>query len=87
MYQFVVFLNYLVDFYEILIVVWCFLTWIPMRQGGIMEDIATAIGRLVEPYLGLFRRIIPSLGGIDFSPMVAMLALELVWRAIVGILL
>lgn len=87
MYQLVVFLNYLVNFYEILIVVWCFLTWIPMRQGGIMEDIATAISRLVEPYLGLFRRIIPPLGGIDFSPMVAMLALEVVWRAIVGILL
>ena len=74
MYQLVVFLNYIVNFYELLIVVWCLLTWVPIRQGGLMEDIATAIGRIVEPYLSLFRRLIPPLGGM-------------VWRAIVGILL
>ena len=87
MYQLVVFLNYIVNFYELLIVVWCLLTWVPIRQGGLMEDIASAIGRIVEPYLSLFRRLIPPLGGMDFSPAIAMLALEFVWRAIVGILL
>jgi len=86
MYQLAVFLNYIVNFYEILIVVWCLLTWIPMRPGTIVDDIKAALGRIVEPYLALFRRIIPPLGSIDFSPVVAMLALELIWRAVVGIL-
>ncbi len=86
MYQLAVFLNYIVNFYEILIVVWCLLTWIPPRPGTIVEDIKAALGRIVEPYLALFRRIIPPLGSIDFSPVVAMLALELIWRAVVGIL-
>jgi YggT family protein len=30
-----------------------------------------------EPFLRLFRRVLPSFGGIDFSPIVAILALQL----------
>ncbi|MEE1044723.1 MAG: YggT family protein [Olegusella sp.] len=86
MYRFAVFLSYIVNFYEILIVVWCALTWIPMRSGGMLEDVKAALGRIVEPYLSLFRRIIPPVGSMDFSPVVAMLALELILRVVVGIL-
>jgi YggT family protein len=31
-----------------------------------------------EPYLRLFRRVLPSFGGIDFSPLVAIIVLQLV---------
>jgi YggT family protein len=31
-----------------------------------------------EPYLRLFRRIIPSFGGIDFSPLLAIITLQIV---------
>jgi uncharacterized protein YggT (Ycf19 family) len=58
-----------------------------MRQDGVLYDVAAAIGRLVEPYLGIFRRFIPPFASIDFSPVVAMLALELASQALVGILL
>jgi len=36
-----------------------------------------------EPYLRLFRRVLPSFGGIDFSPLVAIIVLELVNKLIV----
>lgn len=35
---------------------------------------------VTEPYLRLFRRILPSFGGLDFSPIVAILVLQLAAR-------
>ena len=39
-----------------------------------------------EPYLGFFRRFIPPLGPIDFSPIVAIFALRIVGGIIVGLI-
>jgi len=32
----------------------------------------------VEPFLGLFRRLLPSFGGWDFSPILAIITLQIV---------
>jgi YggT family protein len=40
-----------------------------------------------EPFLRIFRRFIPSFGGIDFSPILAILTLEIVNNVIVQRLL
>lgn len=86
-YQVAVFVSRLFEFYEILVVVWCIMSWLPMRQGGILYDIAVAIGRIVNPYLGLFRRFIPSIGGIDFSPVVAMIVLGVIRNVVTRLIL
>jgi YggT family protein len=36
-----------------------------------------------EPFLRIFRRIIPAFGGIDFSPILAILTLQIVLNGIV----
>jgi len=36
-----------------------------------------------EPFLRLFRRIIPSFGAIDFSPLLALITLQIVNRVLV----
>ena len=77
----------LFNIYELLIVVWCLMSWLPMRSGGLLDDVRGAIGMLVEPYLNLFRRIIPPLGGIDFSPIVAIFALGIIERVVFSLLL
>ena len=41
---------------------------------------------VVEPYLALFRRFIPPMSGIDFSPIVAIVVLRLVQRVFLYIL-
>ncbi|RVU98612.1 YggT family protein [Coriobacteriales bacterium OH1046] len=71
----------LLDLYEVLIVVWCIMSWIP-HANETVERIRRALGTLVEPYLAVFRRYIPPFSGIDFSPIVAIIALRLVQRAI-----
>lgn len=70
--------NALFEIYEFLIVVWCLLSWIPRREGGWIDDISQVVARIVDPYMNLFRRFIPPMGGFDFSPVVAILVLSLV---------
>jgi YggT family protein len=76
----------LVDFYVLLIFIYVLLSWFP--HTGIVNDISRVLGSICEPYLSLFRKIIPPIGGsnggfgIDVSPIVAILVLELVVRFI-----
>lgn len=76
----------LVDFYALLIFVWCILSWLPMPREGFFADVVGAIDTLVSPYVGLFRRFIPPFGGLDFSPILAIVILQLLERLILGIL-
>lgn len=70
----------LVDIYTFIIFVYVILSWIPTKRG-LLADIDNVLAKLCEPYLGLFRRFIPPIGGmLDISPIVAILALQLVVR-------
>lgn len=80
-------MSTLVEFYEMLICVYIIMRWFPLREGGLLYDIAVVLQSICEPFLGIFRRIIPPVGGIDFSPIVAILALQLVARFVIGIIL
>lgn len=42
--------------------------------------------QVVEPYLQIFRRFLPTLGPFDLSPMVATFVLIIVWRIVVGLI-
>ncbi|MDO8880693.1 MAG: YggT family protein [Coriobacteriia bacterium] len=74
----------LIDFYQILIIVYVLMSWI--RPRGLLFDIYRTLGTIVEPWLGIFRRIIPPLGMMDISPIVAMVALSLIASALVRFL-
>ena len=76
--QVLLILNGVISFYEFLIFAYVLMSWFPIR--GIFVDIYQVIGSVVEPYLGIFRRIIPPMGAIDISPMVAYFVLILVSR-------
>lgn len=76
----------LFEFYEILVVVWCILSWIPFSPDGLLGDVAAVIDRIVHPYVGIFQRFIPPVGGLDFSPVIALVVLSFIERLVVGIL-
>jgi YggT family protein len=42
--------------------------------------------QVVEPYLRIFRRILPMFGPLDLSPMVATIVLVVVWRIVVSLI-
>lgn len=42
------------------------------------------LSSVVEPYLRIFRRILPMFGPLDLSPMIATFVLIIVWRIVVS---
>lgn len=59
--------------YTIMVFVYILMSWIPnLRQSSFGE----LLGKFVEPILAPFRKIIPPLGMIDISPIVALIALR-----------
>lgn len=78
--MFLAILVRLVDVYTLIIFVYVLMSWIPQKRG-IIADIDNVLGKICEPYLGLFRKFIPPIGGmVDISPIIAILALQLVIR-------
>ena len=66
--------------------VYVLMSWIP-QKSGIIADIDTVLGKVCDPFLDLFRRFIPPIGGmVDISPIFALLVLQFAVRLIVGIL-
>ncbi|HSK47809.1 MAG TPA: YggT family protein [Coriobacteriia bacterium] len=62
------------QFYATLIIVYVLMSWFPI--SGIFADLYQVLASIVEPYIGLFRRIVPPLGMIDITPIVALLVLQ-----------
>ncbi|WP_342512673.1 YggT family protein [Sporosarcina sp. FSL K6-1522] len=71
-------INQAINLYLILLFIYILMSWVPSTRetkfGKILE-------KIVEPYLAFFRRFIPPLGMIDFSPIVAILVLNLLIRS------
>ena len=86
-YRLINLISALVNFYEWLVIIWCFMSWFPLREGSLMYDVAVVIDRIVSPYMTLFRRFIPPLGGMDFSPIVGLFVLSFGERLIFRLLL
>lgn len=86
-YRLINLISALVNFYELLVIIWCFMSWFPLREGSLMYDVAVVIDRIVSPYMNLFRRFIPPLGGMDFSPIVGLFVLSFGERLIFRLLL
>ncbi len=86
-YRLINLISALVNFYEWLVIIWCFMSWFPLREGSLMYDVAVVIDRIVSPYMNLFRRFIPPLGGMDFSPIVGLFVLSFGERLIFRLLL
>ncbi|OJG82339.1 YggT family protein [Enterococcus pallens] len=58
-------------------VVYALLSWFP---GAYQSALGKFLGRICEPFLDLFRRLPLQFGGIDFSVMAAIIALNFIMR-------
>lgn len=78
------FVNSLLNLYFWLIIIRIFLTWIPSINwySQPYKTLALISDIVLEP----FRKIIPPMGGLDFSPIIALLFLQFVQFAIVRLL-
>jgi YggT family protein len=79
-----VYVLYLV--YLICIIAYIITSWIPLPYNVTLNRVQRFLYDVVDPYLRLFRRIIPQLSfgglGLDLSPIVAIIVLTIVYRLI-----
>ena len=68
-------LSTFIQIYSTLLIIRVLLTWFPSINW--YNQPFAALSQITDPYLNLFRSIIPPLGGIDFSPLLAFLLLNL----------
>ena len=63
------------------------MSWLQLRPGTTAYRVYAVLGQVTEPYLGLFRRIIPMarIGGtgIDFSSVVGLVVLFIALQLLV----
>ena len=72
------------DAYSLVIVIYVLMSWFPI--GGVVQDIRNALGKICDPFLNLFKRLIPPIGGmIDITPIIALLVLQFGVRFIVSL--
>lgn len=66
----------LADAYSLIIFVYVMMSWLPTDRG-ILADIYHVLGKVCGPYLNLFKRLIPPIGGmVDITPIIALLVLQ-----------
>ncbi|MEI8129006.1 MAG: YggT family protein [bacterium] len=63
-------------FYFLLIILRIFLTWIPSIDWH--QQPIKSIREVTDMYLNVFRRFIPPVGGLDFSPIIAIIVLQII---------
>ena len=61
--------------YSYILIIRVLLTWFPNLDWS--NPILSNISAITDPYLNLFRGIIPPLGGLDISPILAFVVLNL----------
>lgn len=77
-------INTLFRIYEVIVVIRVLFSWIRVDE---YHPVVQWVYRLTEPLLEPIRRILPTNRiGIDFSPLLLLLALALVQRAVLRIL-
>ena len=65
-----------INIYLLLIIIRILLTWFTTVDW--MNQIASFLSPITDPYLNIFRAFIPPIGGLDLSPMLAILVLQVV---------
>jgi YggT family protein len=68
----------LLQLYVIVIIAGALLSWFPTEPGGGLHQVRVAIARVTDPVMLPVRRAIgTSFGGIDFSPLIVIIGLQL----------
>src|SRR5213592_5142887 len=81
------FVTVFIYVYILIIFAYIITSWIRMPYSPWLNRIQRFLHDVCEPYLRLFRRIVPPLGPLDLSPIVAVVALYLFQRIVNDVVL
>ncbi len=77
-------LSSFLQIYLYLMIFRVLLTWFPNIDWSSAPF--SILSQLTDPYLNLFRSIIPPLGGMDFSPIIAFFVLQIASQVLMSLL-
>ncbi len=70
-------------FFYLIIILRIFLTWIPSIDWN--QQPIKAIREITDMYLDIFRRFVPPVSGLDFSPIIALIVLQIIQILVVNL--
>ena len=71
----------IVDLYSIVVFLAVILSWIQLPHDN---PVAQFVNSMTEPVLGPIRRALPPMGGLDFSPMILLVGLQMLKAFLIG---
>jgi uncharacterized protein YggT (Ycf19 family) len=80
------FVDVFILVYVLLILAYVLTSWIRLPYSPWLNRIQRFLFDVCEPYLRLFRRIVPQVGPLDLSPMVAVIVLLVLQSVLTRIL-
>ena len=80
------FITVFVSVYVLLIFAFILSSWVKLPYSPWLNRIQRFLYDVCEPYLRLFRRLLPTFGPLDLSPIIAILVLYVVQRVLITVL-
>jgi uncharacterized protein YggT (Ycf19 family) len=80
------FIHVFITLYGIVLLAYLLMSWVRLPYSLTLDRIQHFLHDVSEPYLRLFRRLLPMAGPLDFSPIIAFLALGVLDQVVVRIL-
>jgi len=76
------FIDIFITVYILLIFVYVLSSWVRLPYSPWLRRMQDFLRDVCEPYLRLFRRVLPALGPLDLSPIVAVISLVILMRVV-----
>ena len=80
------FLRVFTIVYGLTILAYILTSWLRLPYSPTLNRIQRFLYDVCEPYLRIFRRFLPSFGGLDLSPMVGLIVLWIVEEIVVQLI-
>ena len=80
------FINVFIGLYWLVIFVYILTSWLRLPYSPTLNRIQRFLYDVCEPYLRVFRSLLPSMGAIDLSPMLALITLIVIDRFLIWLL-
>lgn len=80
------FVNVFVSVYSLVILLYIIASWLRLPYSPWLNRIQRFLYDVSEPYLRIFRRLLPSMGPLDLSPMIGIIVLIIFGQVAIRIL-
>ena len=72
---------------QVLIIIWALMSFFPNVERSSLAPVKAALDQMVYPIVRPFQRLLPSLGGLDFSPFLALITINILAGLVIRFLM